>query len=314
MICYPGYKKEKSLVELYQDAKAVTFSDVFHQSIAQRNRIPCSEHFHIDDFVDIRTYFSEEDNGLGKMALDLLHIAEYCKEKLQKPIIINNWWGLFMYYVKENYVASKVNIQNPGNTFYHTFSLEKIISMIEDKANTKGSGCYNFSGLRTPNCKEYKEKSAHTHGMAIDFRSENMTGKQLFYFAVEHSKELYALGVRRIEHHSIATTWLHVDLKVQPTSKAEIEIVKMAACSMKSYPPVKTDYGESLLFLRPQEEDDKESILNDDKQTKPNPKELLQVPAKYIRVINNAEMVGLINTQSNPPVYEPKHNDPLYRE
>ena len=74
-------------------------------------------------------------------------------------------------------------------------------------------GQYKESGLRDRNTKTGSPKSAHKEGLAIDIKVKGMSGQQMYAWAKSRSRDLYALGVRRIETPTLTPTWLHLDLK-----------------------------------------------------------------------------------------------------
>jgi hypothetical protein len=74
-------------------------------------------------------------------------------------------------------------------------------------------GQYKESGLRNKNTTTGAKKSAHKLGKGMDIKSDGYTGEEWYEFVKKHAKELYALGLRRIEDKKIATTWCHMDTK-----------------------------------------------------------------------------------------------------
>jgi hypothetical protein len=102
-------------------------------------------------------------------------------------------------------------------------NLVKMISIAEYIRNATGrpvtinnwimDGQYKFSGYRPPNCTEGSKTSEHRVFNAIDPKIKGMTGAEMNQWAQDHAKELYALGVRRIEDASITLSWLHTDGK-----------------------------------------------------------------------------------------------------
>lgn len=122
-------------------------------------KIPVSEHFTLDEFMDKESY-----NNLVRG----IKIAEFIRATTGLPVTINNW------------------------------------------AN---GGQYNFSGYRPPDCTVGSPTSEHRKMNANDKKIHGLTGQEMFNWAEKHAKELYDLGVRRIEDPSITKTWLHTDCK-----------------------------------------------------------------------------------------------------
>ncbi|TAJ71168.1 MAG: hypothetical protein EPO45_20325 [Sphingobium sp.] len=79
--------------------------------------------------------------------------------------------------------------------------------------NWHTGGQFKESGLRNPNTTTGAKLSQHKLGKAIDTKAKGYDGQKWYDFVKANSKALYDLGVRRIEHKSLATTWLHIDLK-----------------------------------------------------------------------------------------------------
>lgn len=79
--------------------------------------------------------------------------------------------------------------------------------------NWHTGGQYKESGLRNPNTKTGAKFSQHKLGNAIDCKASGFGGNEWYEFVNANAKELYNLGVRRIEDKKLATTWLHIDTK-----------------------------------------------------------------------------------------------------
>lgn len=79
--------------------------------------------------------------------------------------------------------------------------------------NWHNGGKFKESGLRDKNTGTGAKGSQHKLGKAIDPKVEGMTGKKWYDYVKKNASQLYALGVRRIEHYSLATTWCHIDTK-----------------------------------------------------------------------------------------------------
>jgi hypothetical protein len=74
-------------------------------------------------------------------------------------------------------------------------------------------GQFKDSGLRRPDTKTGRPLSQHKIGKAIDVKQAGMNGKAWRKFVEENAKELFNLGVRRIEDETLTPTWLHIDLR-----------------------------------------------------------------------------------------------------
>jgi hypothetical protein len=87
-------------------------------------------------------------------------------------------------------------------------------------------GQYKESGLREQNTTTGAKLSAHKNGLAIDIKVKGMSGQQMYAWAKSRAKELYELGVRRIETPTLTPTWLHLDLKLHqhPNAIAVIDL------------------------------------------------------------------------------------------
>jgi hypothetical protein len=94
-------------------------------------------------------------------------------------------------------------------------------------------GKFKESGLRNPATKTGAKLSQHKLGKAIDLKASVVSGKDWHKFVKENSKELYKLGVRRIECDSIAKTWLHIDLREH--NRLCIQVVDLVKV-VKEYP------------------------------------------------------------------------------
>lgn len=93
--------------------------------------------------------------------------------------------------------------------------------------NYATGGQYKESGLRDPNTSTGASKSAHKVGKAIDVKIAGMNGQQMYQWAKDHQKELYALGVRQIEHYSLTASWLHLATRGQEGMIQIIDLSKV---------------------------------------------------------------------------------------
>lgn len=97
------------------------------------------------------------------------------------------------------------------------FKISEFVRETLDKPCTVNNwhtgGQYKESGLRNKNTTTGAKKSAHKLGKGMDIKAAGMGGEEWYEFVKKHAKELYALGLRRIEDKKIATTWCHMDTK-----------------------------------------------------------------------------------------------------
>ena len=145
-------------------------------------RIKVSKYFHLDEFVDPHTYFKDVDRGLSKVDKRLFAIADLMREKLGKPLAINNWWRFYQNNIEED--------------------IDSVIEQIEQSRLSK------WSGIRTARCTIGAQGSAHRLGRAIDPKGNEV---EMYEILKENLKQFYDLGVRRIEDPDITKGWLHID-------------------------------------------------------------------------------------------------------
>ena len=86
--------------------------------------------------------------------------------------------------------------------------------------NYATGGHYKESGLRDLDTTTGAKKSAHkpleSHGgigRAIDIKVDGMTAKEVWDWCMDKQMELYAMGVREIEHHEDTPTWTHLSTR-----------------------------------------------------------------------------------------------------
>lgn len=79
--------------------------------------------------------------------------------------------------------------------------------------NWHTGGNYTMRGWRPANTKIGAKKSMHKKGMAFDFDVKGLTDFQVKEFIMNHEKELYTIGVRRMESEEDSATWTHLDIK-----------------------------------------------------------------------------------------------------
>lgn len=162
-------------------------------------RIKMTKNFHLDEFVDPYTYLFESDNGLSKLDERLFKLAQKIRELYGKPLTINNWWVHYVRLKQEG--KNDLNIAN---------------------ALLANNSIRRWSGLRTLKSNIGAKNGAHYRGLAIDLAGD---GDELYDIVKNNAKELYDLGLRRIEDKSIAKTWLHADTWEKNTVKKSIRVV-----------------------------------------------------------------------------------------
>jgi hypothetical protein len=79
--------------------------------------------------------------------------------------------------------------------------------------NYATGGHYKESGLRDINSPTGAKKSAHKEGKAIDIKVDGMTAKEVWDWCMDRQMELYAMGIREIEHHEDTPTWTHLSTR-----------------------------------------------------------------------------------------------------
>ncbi len=72
-------------------------------------------------------------------------------------------------------------------------------------------GTYTLRGWRPKNCPIGAKFSMHKKGKAFDFDIVGLTDNQVKEIVIKNEKELYKLGVRRMESREDAGTWCHLD-------------------------------------------------------------------------------------------------------
>lgn len=150
-----------------------------------------TENFYLDEFINPRTYFSESDNGLSKIDLRIIIVAQALRSLQGYSMTINNWWSFY----QEN---------------KYKMSINDIINAIEDNKKIRKN-----SGFRHIDCKIGAKYSTHKTGIAIDPKDSGV----LYNILVNNAQLFYDLGVRRVEDEKLTPGWLHVDLKTKNEQK-----------------------------------------------------------------------------------------------
>lgn len=79
--------------------------------------------------------------------------------------------------------------------------------------NYATGGQYKESGLRSLTTKTGAKKSAHKEGKAVDIKVKGMTAREVWDWCMDRQMELYALGIREIEHWEDTPTWTHLSTR-----------------------------------------------------------------------------------------------------
>jgi len=82
-----------------------------------------------------------------------------------------------------------------------------------------------WSGYRSPLCKIGAKLSAHKKGKAADPKGDEQA---FFKIVCEFAKELYAMGLRRIENTEYTNGWLHMDTLETNHKAGFIRIINQA--------------------------------------------------------------------------------------
>lgn len=164
-------------------------------------RIKVTDNFSLDEFVDPYTYLFETNFGLNQIDLKIFQIAQKIRELYGKPLYINTWWATYLSMKENNY--SDIDI----------------VKFIENS-----NGLRKWSGLRTVRCDIGAKNSAHKTGQAVDLKGD---GEALYKVVKNNAKELYCLGLRRIEDKKITKTWLHADTLERYTKPNSIRVVDL---------------------------------------------------------------------------------------
>lgn len=79
--------------------------------------------------------------------------------------------------------------------------------------NWHTGGTYTLRGWRPLNCPVGAKKSLHKKGKAFDFDIKGLSDDEVKDTIIKHEKELYKIGVRRMESREDAGTWCHLDIQ-----------------------------------------------------------------------------------------------------
>lgn len=79
--------------------------------------------------------------------------------------------------------------------------------------NYNSGGSLGFRGFRPIDCNIGASMSQHKYMNAIDINIGKMSPVEMFEYVKSNARDLYNLGLRRVEDISITPTWLHLDCK-----------------------------------------------------------------------------------------------------
>jgi len=169
-------------------------------------RVPYNRYFYVDEFLDPFTFFTLSNNGIFLIDKKIIDVATKIRELYGKPIKINTWWSYY-----ETYCDKK--------------TLQQIIDYVE-----KPNQFQCWRGVRTYRCYIGATQSAHKTvngrqggiGLALDLEGEQ---PELYNLVLKNVKELYELGLRRVEDVSLTPTWLHIDTWNNNVEKNSIRVV-----------------------------------------------------------------------------------------
>ena len=84
----------------------------------------------------------------------------------------------------------------------------------------KWGGRFSQRGFRASWSRTGGKKSAHRKGDGFDFNVSGWSTEQVHAFLKKHEKELFVLGLRRVERSDYTKGWTHIDTK--PTGKDHV--------------------------------------------------------------------------------------------
>lgn len=163
-----------------------------------KERIKVSQNFYLDEFIDPYTYLSNSCYGLTQIDLRIFAIAQFVRSKHGSPLVINTWWKTF-----KKYEGIK--------------SVDEIVSIIINDGMIRKA-----SGLRPSQSNVGAKGGAHYTGQAIDIRGN---ANSLQKIVRDNAKEMYNLGVRRLEDIVVAKTWLHLDTNDRNCKPNSIRVI-----------------------------------------------------------------------------------------
>lgn len=79
--------------------------------------------------------------------------------------------------------------------------------------NWHTGGTFNFRGMRTSDCAEYKPFSQHSLVGAVDYNVEGMTSDEVYDYILAHEAEFMAAGLTTMENKAMTKGWTHNDFR-----------------------------------------------------------------------------------------------------
>ena len=150
------------------------------------NRYQVSEHFHLDEFVDLYTYNYYAQKGtlhrLASKFSNTIEMAENVRVLMDEPAVINNWWKTF--------AANDFDVRDTNRAVESSSSLRQ------------------WSGYRAPNTPYYSKDSQHSVFNAVDMIFTSNGWLEKARTIVRGNWE--ELGIRAME---VGNSWLHIDTR-----------------------------------------------------------------------------------------------------
>jgi hypothetical protein len=141
-----------------------------------------SKNFSLKEFVDADTYKHFGDKSIWFVDERVVRINQKLRERLDLALYINTWWMVDL---------------KPGDPLY-----------------------FNWSGFRTPQCKEGTKLSQHRLSRASDTKVlwdatlSPAEGAELIRDELKTNFHIYKeLGLTTIESAEFAPTWCHLDCR-----------------------------------------------------------------------------------------------------
>ncbi|MGL4598507.1 MAG: hypothetical protein ACRCYO_13400 [Bacteroidia bacterium] len=171
----------------------------------------------MDELIDPVTYFSKKDNGLSLIDPCIIDIIQFLRDKYTKPLTINEWWI---------HLPIDLKIFDPAS-FLGVMQAKKVKV---------------WSGIRTNLCEIGAVNSAHRLRnekifRAFDIRDNNSISEELLLMKIvrENAKDLYNLGLRRVEDVSMTNGWLHGDTLNKNCQENSIRVIDKKKCTETIY-------------------------------------------------------------------------------
>lgn len=180
-------------------------------------RIKVNTNWFLDEFIDPVTYFTTPDHGLSLVDPALFDIAQFYRDKYGKPLTINDWW---------KHLPVDLVVFDPL----------AFLRLMESKKVPV------WSGIRTSLCSVGAKASAHRLRKekvfrAIDIRDKKESGEEKVFYQImkDNTKQLYALGLRRMEDKSVTIGWGHLDTLSLNCKPDSIRVIDKTKCTETIY-------------------------------------------------------------------------------